>query len=550
MPAWEILQDLLIILASALVLGTIAERLQQSAILGYLLAGTLIGPHVLGFVREAEHIPVIAELGVALLLFTIGLEFSFRRLLQLGRGPLLGGVLQISVTIGLVMLLLLPFGHGWIAAFSIGSMVALSSTACVLRVLQDRAALDSLYGRYSLGVLLVQDVAVIPLLLLVVVLNAGEGLGSTLTLMARTAIGGLVLVVLLYVILNHLAPRLLQLEQWARNRELPVIMAVLLALGSAYAAHAAGLSPAMGAFVAGALLGASPFANQVRSDIAGLRTLLVTLFFASIGMLANPQWAVENATLVAGVVALILLVKSLVIWGLLRGLGLSNGPAWATGLCLAQVGEFSFVLSEAVKETGNAANGDIFAAIAPATIVTLFMTPLLIAYASRKAVAAETSPARPAPPDTAGTERDDPDRPDRPAARVLIVGFGPAGQAVAETLYDRLADSILVMDLNKKNVDVARQYGLATAIGDATHLNVLEHAKLSEVAAVAITIPDPLAVRRVIENCRIICPSATVVARARYHTYRWELLLAGPDEVVDEERLVGLQIAAALQRGA
>lgn len=549
MATWDFLLDILILLGAALLLGTVAELLRQSAILGYLAAGTIVGPNVLGLVGRGGGVEIIAELGVAVLLFTIGLEFSLRRLKRLGRVALLGGCLQVVATMaiaGVLAAIWLP----WRGAVAVGAMIALSSTACVVRMLVDRRMLESIYGRNAIGILLFQDAAVIPLLLLVVTLGGAQGAADTALLLGKTVLLAVALIGGLLVLLNVIIPRLLNIQLWARHRELPILLAIILALGSAAAAHALSLSPSMGAFVAGVLLGGSPFSAQIRADVGSLRALLVTLFFASIGMLGEPAWALEHWYLVLGAVAAVIAGKAVVIWGVLRALGYRSGVSAATGLCLAQVGEFSFVLADVARGSApNALIGDeTFRLIVSATILTLFLTPFLATAAPR--VADWLEERRRARVGAAGVEPSAAVEQEsgEPPTDIMIIGYGPAGQAVCNALYGQHRARIMVLDLNPRNVQTARRLGLAARIGDATHGAVLEAAGIERASVVCLTIPDPAATRTIIHLCRRIVPDAAVVARSRYHVRRWELELAGAREVIDEEENVGLRIAASARK--
>ena len=566
MPSsWPIITDVVILLTAALLLGTLAEQLRQSAILGYLLAGTLVGPSVLGLVGSGEQVNVIAELGVALLLFTIGLEFSVGRLRRLGAVALVGGSLQVVLTllITAAVAVLLPLGPR--AALAMGAIVTLSSTACVLRLLVDRAALDSLYGRNALGILLLQDAAVIPLILLMSALSGGDSLAHAGLTLLRTAGMAAGLIGLFYVVFNLVVPRLLNIRQWAKNRELPILLAMVVALGSVVAAHHVGISPAMGAFIAGVLLGGSPFAVQIRADVSSVRTLLVTVFFASIGLLGDPQWMMEHWILVAGTVAAIVIGKTLIISVIMRGLRLTHGLAVATGLCLAQVGEFSFVLAVIAHGPANRPliGDDVFQTIVSAMIVTLFLTPFLVALAPHATTwieawrhrheTAESTSASTA--DDAALNRDaevgstdERDGRDDPKSRIFIIGFGPAGQGVAHALLSRHQRQLVVIDLNPRNAAVAQGFGVAVQLGDAAHRHVLEHAQIRRASVIVITVPDPTASRTIIHHCKYLAPNAVIVARARYHVLRWELELAGALHVIDEEEHVGLRLAAEARK--
>ncbi len=240
---WQLLMEIVLLLATAFVLGTIAQRLKQSAIIGYLIAGAIVGP----LMFNAHAVEQVAELGVALLLFSIGLEFSFSRLRQLGTIALVGGTAQVIITLG-VYALAASAAMDIAAAVVLGAMVALSSTAVVLRVLVDRAAIDSVHGRNALGILLLQDIAVVPLVLLVTIMAQGGSGQEIATHIAKTLVGAMFLVVAFYFLFYRLAPKILMTRGVFANRELVVMLAIISALGSIWSAHAMGLSPALGAF--------------------------------------------------------------------------------------------------------------------------------------------------------------------------------------------------------------------------------------------------------------------------------------------------------------
>jgi len=541
MTGWVLLLDVLFLLTAAMVLGAICERLRQSAIVGSLLAGMLLGPHALHLVGDRAEMEVLAELGVALLLFSIGLEFSWRRLGALGPATLLSGVFQVLITMLLAAAAATGLGVGGKAALAIGAMITLSSTAVVLRMLVNRAELDSVHGRSALAILLVQDIAVVPLVLLVGMLG-GEGTAGQTTLQALKTIGVAAGLVVAFILLfNHLVPRLLGARFINRNRELPILLAIVTALGSAWAAHEANLSPALGAFVAGMLLAGSPFAVQIRADISGLRTLLVTLFFAAVGMYANPAWIIGHLPAVLGLVAAIVLGKALIMWVLLRLMRRSHASAAATGVCLAQVGEFSFVLA-GLARGGSVISDQTFLLFVSGTIITLVMTPYLVAAAPALGSAAQRIFGRTVTP-MPSEEAAPTGGPSPPA--VLIIGFGPAGRIAAEALRGAPV-RVRVLDLNPRIAAAARECGCLGHVGDATHPDVLSHAQVAAADVVAVTLPDPAAARRVIRQVRAEAPEAYLIARARYHVSAEELRQAGADVVVDEEEEVGRRIGDAL----
>lgn len=551
---WDALRDILLLLLAALLLGTIAERLRQSVIVGYLIAGTIVGPNVLGWITKQQEIHYIAELGVALLLFVIGLEFSPRRLLELGKKSLGTGIFQIIITAAATWALATACGLGGHEALVIGMMIAMSSTACVLRLLTDRAELEGLHGRAALGILLVQDVAVVPMMLAV---SAMAGKQSILSVASKVSLSVLLAVALIgafFLVFKVVVPRLFSQRAWQRNRDLPILLAMILALGSAWAAHQLRLSPALGAFSAGVLLAVSPFATQIRADVRPLSTVLVTLFFASIGMFGDPLWLLQNWILVAGIVAAIVVGKSLIIAVLARLFGQPWRYAVATGLCLAQIGEFSFVLATIAQTQVDGVavmSAATFHALVSATIISLLLTPYLVAVAPRVGAWLATCIAR------FSAKRDAEDRgklahPNEsvptPSDAILIIGFGPAGQRVAEGLIDPHQDRIVVVDVDPDIVTIAKRYGLVGILGDATQSEILEHAGVRCARVVAIVIPDHNTTRHLIYHVRDLAPDAHIIVRCRYHVRHWELLHAGAHEIADEEDQVGQLLAERVRK--
>ncbi|MEX2187109.1 MAG: cation:proton antiporter, partial [Pirellulales bacterium] len=499
---------------------------------------------------DEPEIYYIAELGVALLLFVIGLEFSPGRLLDLGKRSLGVGVLQIVVTAAAAWAIARSLGIGGQEALVVGMMIAMSSTACVLRLLTDRAELDGLHGRAALGILLVQDVAVVPMMLAVSAMAGNRSLGSVIGNVALSVLLSLALIGVFYFAFTVVVPRLFNQRAWHRNRDLPILMAMIVAIGSAWAAQQLNLSPALGAFAGGVLLAVSPVATQIRADVRPLSTVLVTLFFASIGMFGDPRWLMQNWWLVAGMATAILVGKPLLIAVLARLFGQPWRYAVATGLCLAQIGEFSFVLATIAQRDVDGTvlmSTTTFRAMVSATIISLLATPYLVAVSL--GVGAWFA-ARVSGPSVGRDLAGEGPRPDArspvagtPTETMVIVGFGPAGQRVAEGVIDPHYRGIVVVDLNPDNVAVAQRYGLRGILGDATQTEILEHAGIQRAKVVVIALPDHNTTRHLIHLVRDLAPDAHIIVRCRYHVRHWEMLNAGADEVVDEEDHVGRQLA-------
>jgi CPA2 family monovalent cation:H+ antiporter-2 len=537
MNEWTILQDALLLLLGAMLLGALFERFKQNAVLGYLLAGALLGPHAFNALPNRDAILSIAELGVTLLLFAIGMEFSWRKLRRIGSIALGGGTLQVLVTMGAAAWVGGRFGLDTRQAIAVGATIALSSTALVTRLLFDRAEIDSLHGRSTVGILLLQDIAVVPLVLLVTAL-AGDGSSAAFGWdMARSLFSALLLVAAIVVILKYVFPRLVSFSAEGANRDLPALLAVVTAVGCAWGAHALGLSPLLGAFVGGVMLAESPFGTQVRADLSPLKTVFVTLFFAAIGTLTNPRLVVEHWVAVCALTAGIVFGKAIIVFVIGRLFRLPAGASAATGLCLGQIGEFSFVLLDIARHT-QLIGTELFELMVSVIVATLFLTPYLVALAPRLARFIERH--APATGDTDGVS-------EGRSAHVVLVGFGPAGQAVATHLRKEKTPLVLI-EWNPLLAQRADAMGIDTIIGDATRTDVLTRASVGTATAVAITVPDPTAARTITAHARAASSDAIIVTRSRYQRWNEDLLASGATSVSDEETGVGLQVAYELQR--
>lgn len=534
MELWGLLADIVFLLTACLIGGGLASRIGQSPLVGYLLAGMLVGgPGSLGIVGSQHEIEAIAELGVALLLFGLGLEFSVQRLKGLGGKPLFAGVVQISVTLVAGAAIGWAFGLPLTSAIAVGAMVTLSSTAVVLRILMERGEIEMPHGRNSLGVLLTQDIAVVPLAVLMTVLGGDGTLAEVFYDVGKLVLMAAGLAVVLYV-LTKLAMLTLGTLTLQRNRELTVIFAVAIGLGSAAAAHWAGISPALGAFIAGMLLGSSAFATQIRADVSTLRVLLLTLFFGSAGMVADPFWILSHLHWVAVAAVALTIGKLLITTAIFLALRQSMRVAAATGLSLAQIGEFAFVLG-AIGRTSGVVSDDVYALIVSVTIASFFISAFAVPIAPRfgDRVARLFGKASAGEDDLEGSSH---------RADVIIVGFGPTGQLAAVPLMESDL-RVTVVDLNRDGVRKAREFGFDGHIGDASSPEVLEHASIGEVKLVIVTIPHFPSAHAIVELIRSMNPTATILVRSRYHIHRLALSAAGGNVEGDEDCVGGAMAA-------
>ena len=540
MDIWFFLMEMVMLLGGAFFLGALAQYLRQSPIVGYLLAGTILGP----LLFNASAVNQAAELGVSLLLFSIGMEFSFNHLRKMGRIAFVGGTIQVIATVALVtlvMITLVAFSQAitrvTLVAFSqaitMGAIVALSSTAVVLRVLVDRAEIDSVRGQACLGILLLQDIAIVPLVLMVSLFTStASDINIAMHMLKITAsIFGLAAV--LYLLLYRIVPTLLSGKALFANRELSVLLATAIGLGAAWASHAIHISPALGAFVAGMLLGESPFATQIRADIGALRTIMVTLFFVSIGMLVKPQWFIAHIHWIIMVAVLIFTLKTVIIYGVGRIFGLDNRQALATGITLGQIGEFSFVLA-ATARSGGILDNHAFDLIVSVIIVLIFAAPYMVTFAIPLSERFISLLSRRVSKTDVYVHSD--------AVmfnnQVLVVGLGPAGLQVVHTLIKRQLEPV-VIDVNPHNRKVAQQIGIKIHLGDAANEEVLIHAGIKEVCMAVVTVPDWKTAVSIIRMLRNLRPQLSIAARCRYNRYLADLEKAGADIVIDEESTVG-----------
>lgn len=540
MDTWDLLLQVVLLLLACFVAGSLMVMVHQSPLVGFLVAGMILGgPGSLAVVSADGAIEGIAELGVAMLLFSLGLEFSWTRVLGLGKLNLLCGVLQILLTMGVLTVAGLFWNLSLSASIAVSAMVSLSSTATVLGVLSDRSLMDSPMGRNSIAVLLVQDMAVVPLALLIPLLGDSEASDSIYPRIAGIAAAGVGVILVLYFSLNILAVRVMKMRSIGQNRELMVVLSVVVGLGATWAAHAAKLSPALGAFVAGMFLGNSPFAFQIRADVASLRIVLLTLFFGSVGLIADPVWMFHNLIPVLALSTLILVVKVTVVAVLFRVVRHASGTSLGTGLCLGSVGEFAFVLGSQSLAEG-LISGDQYNALVSAAIVSLLLTPTLITFAPGLASWLNGNVyAR-----IAGTSREQLQAHDWDC---LIVGFGPAGRGAANALVHS-ASRVLVIDLGAEGVSSAKAAGFHAMQADATMGEILQHLHPERLKLVVITVPGFHDSMSVLQQIRRMAPDATTVVRSRYRLHQQEFRSAGADVVVGDEEEVGAALCAAIKR--
>jgi CPA2 family monovalent cation:H+ antiporter-2 len=517
----------IVLLLAVAAAGLLAGRLVRlPAIVAYLVVGTLAGPGVFGIVQRSETIDQLAELGVALLLFGVGIEFSLDRLRRvLPRMVATGGV-QIAATVAVTAVAFRTLGTSWPVAVLFGFLVALSSTAIVFKLFDESGEIDAPHGQAAAGVLLFQDLALVPMTLLVPVLAApGEGfVVSALTALAKA---GVALAVLLFAA-RALLPRALVLVARARISELFPLAALVAAFGTALLATGLGLSLPIGAFLAGLALSGSRYAHQVFAELLPLRDAFVAVFFTSIGMLLDPATVTADPTFALVMIAAVL-VKGVLVGGIVHGFGYSREVAILTALAVSQIGEFSFVLAEQAIDAGLLTEAHEQAFLF-AAVVTMAATPFLLAGARRLARLGADRGSR-----AASAKRD----------HVMLIGYGETGQAVARVLRET-GIVFEAVDLLAENVASGERDGIPVRFGDASRRAVLDRMGAADARAAVVTVGDPNATRRIVTQLRQANPDARILVRARRVEEIDELEELGADEVIPSEFEVSIELFVRL----
>ena len=536
-----IFQDLLVLLLVSVPIAFLFNRLRLPTIVGFMITGVIIGPYGLRLIRDAHAIEILAEIGVALLLFTIGLEFSLRSIIDMKRLVLFGGGLQVALTVLLVMAIAFGLGRSLRQAIFFGFLFALSSTAIVLKSYIDRAEIDAPHGRAGVGVLLFQDLSIVPMMLMIPILGGRQGASAgRIFLTLGAAIAGIVLIVLAT---RKVVPYLLYHIVRLRSPEVFIISIVLLSLGTSWLTSQFGLSLALGAFIAGMVLSESEYSHQIVADILPFRDVFNSLFFVSIGMLLSLSALAGDIVVVLGWVAALVVGKSLLVLAVVRLLGYSLRVSIMTALGLAQIGEFSFILAKTGLPEGLLSDVDYQRFLA-ASIISMIATPFLIKAAPRIGYAVQSAfgpdsllePAR----ELSHVDAD-------MRGHVVIVGYGLNGRNLAKVLR-RTSVPYVVLELNAEAVRNAQAEGENVVYGDATRREVLHHVGIERARIIVLAISDPVATRHTLWLARQMNPDIHIIVRTRYMSEMNDLQRLGADEVIPEEFETGIEIFSRVLR--
>ena len=528
----EVLYDILIFLMAAVIIVPVFRFLRTSPILGYLAAGIIVGPYGLALIRDSEAAHTLAEFGVVFLLFMIGLELSVERLRNMSRHVFGLGALQVTVSATLIAIVAWSFGANEAAAMIIGGGLALSSTAFVLQLLIERGERASPHGDVSFSILLFQDLAIVPLLILVTSLGEGGGsFVSSLGLAIAKAAGALVIVAGLGRLILRPMYRIIA---ETRNSELFVATTLLVILGTGWLMSLAGISMVLGAFLVGILLSETEYKHQVESDIRPFRGLLLGLFFISVGMSININLIQREIGQIALIVIALMVGKTIVTATLCRGFGVNMNNSVRVGLLLSQGGEFGFVLFLAASTFGILPIDTVHILLACITI-TMIVTPVM-AYLGGKfsALLTDQKETSVASADQIGQEQRD---------HVLIGGFGRVGQTVAKIL-SAAGISYVALDLDVARISACRAKGIPVFYGDASQADTLGAAGASRAKCAIITIDQHPTADHIVEALRELFPNLPIYARAQDLLHGRHLEAKGTTQAVPETLEASLQLGA------
>ena len=536
----SILGELIIILSVSAVVLYISTRLNLPSVVGLLVVGVLVGPYGAALIGSEEAVNEMAEVGILLLLFSIGIEFSLDKLIESRRFVFFGGALQVFLTIFLTGFLAYVLGLEIPQAIFVGMLFAMSSTAIVLQLFGEKGWANTLFGRNTISILIFQDIIIIPMMLLVPYLS-GDAQQSEESLWKLGE--GILIVVLTVFAARKIIPKILRQIVHTRNQDLFLISVIVICFATAFITHELGLKLALGAFLAGLIISESEYSFEALKNIKPFKKIFTALFFISVGMLLNLTFLMENLGLVIGLTIAIILLKFVIVSVVSYALKIGVQNALISGLALAQVGEFAFILSKVGIDISliTESTYQLFLSI---SILSMIITAILISKApalSEKLITIKPFTYFFPPMD---------DNPCLPVPcslhnHVLIIGFGPGGQRVADSLLKK-GKSVAVIDLNPNNLTLDFKNRLQFFVGDGSDKEVLERAGILDAKEVIITVPEAAVAENITRRVRTMNHLSRIIVRSKYASEVEELERLGADMVVPEELTVAEMMQKAI----
>ncbi|MER3401798.1 MAG: hypothetical protein C4336_09475 [Armatimonadota bacterium] len=533
-----LVESVLLVIGLSIVVVVLFQRLRVPAIVGFILTGALIGPHGLGWVGDGEAIRTLAEIGLVLLLFSLGVEFSVDRLLQLRHYVLRAGGLQVALTVLICGLGAVLTGYGVAAALALGMIISLSSTAIGIKSLKQREELDSTHGRFAVGVLLFQDVmAPLFMAILPMVAHLGQDGAAVIGLkLVLTALG----VGAVYLVARAFVPTVLRWIVSSDTREIPVLGSLFVALLMGYITQKLGLSSALGAFIAGAIISETPYSHQITANIVPFRDSFLALFFISVGLLVDWSFLQGNWVQVVSWTIGLMVLKGLIVVGIAWLIRRPLRMGLLAGAVLANIGEFSFVLMEQSRAL-DVLPESLIKGLVAGTALSILLTPIALA-GSYRWLARWTGRA-----DLMASFGRQKQLPVLYRDHIVIVGFGLNGRNLA-TLLKEIGVPFVVIELNGALVRAAQKMGILVIYGDAAQPEVLRAAGAEHARAVVVAVSDPISTRYTVRAVRELNSTVYVIARTRYVSEIEPLYAVGATDVIPEEFETFIEIAGRVMR--
>jgi len=530
----DLLLAVVIVLACAVGVLFFSKKMHIPFIIGYFITGIIVGPFGLHLITE-EQVALLAELGVILLMFTIGLEISLKNLLSMKRVVLIGGGLQMVITTTLIWIALQFAGISSNTAIFLGMMVSTSSTAIVLNLYQSKGQMSTKHGKIALGILIFQDLAVVPMMMLAPILAGTTDtdlLGTVLNFVIGLGILAVILVAAIYLV-----PKFLQRVALTRSSELFIISIVTICLGIAWLMSLNGVSLALGAFLAGVAISESDYSHEVVGQILPFRDLLTSFFFVSIGMLLDLTFLAENLLFLIILAFALVGAKLIVTFISVKAIGIATGVAFLSAFGLSQIGEFSFVLGATGYSSGILSD-TVYQVFLAVSIMTMIMTPTLISIAPKFVDRFFPTPV----PEGSGYSSPSGSSEDElPVGHVIIVGYGLTGHYVAKALK-KVSIPYVILELNPDTVTNEKKLGENIHYGDASREGVLEFAGIKKAQTIVVSIPQMDTIKAILTTARRMNPKIGIITRSRYISETAELYRLGADEVIVDEKEAALQI--------
>ncbi len=536
---FPLLQDILILLGFSVIIVFFLQRIKLPSVLGFLVTGVIIGPYALSLVTAVEQVEILSEIGVILLLFVIGMELSIKQLISIRKTVFIGGSLQVGLTILVTTGIYYFFINSWSQAVFVGFLFSLSSTAIVLTVLQQKNELNFTHGRNSLGILIFQDIIVVPMMLITPILagNSSNILLSIIGLIMKSA----VVIIITIISARYLVPRLMHAIALTRSKELFLLTTITICFAVAYLTSLAGLSLALGAFLAGLIISESEYSHQATSIILPFRELFISFFFISVGMLLDLGFFIENIWIILALLTFVSLLKLIVVYVAVRLLDYPSKTAFLTALALFQVGEFAFILSKVgiSNEMLSEVTNQYFLSV---SILTMLITPFVIIYSDRILRFFKTTLVGNMLKETIhGAIIPDVPNNGEIENHLVIIGYGINGSNLAKAAEFGKID-YRVVDFDPEIVSREQKKGVPIMFGDASQVHILEALYVSHANGVVIAISDPEATKLIIANIRSISQTVYIMVRTRYVRDISELIALGADDVIPEEFETSVEI--------